>query len=76
MGKIEPGIVIISSDRRGKPKSVQPGNREWVTVIEAINAEGQAIDPFIVVAGQYYLANWYKESNLPAIWVIAITENG
>jgi hypothetical protein len=76
MGKIEPGIVITSSDRRGKPKSVQPGNREWATVIEAINAEGQAIDPFIVVAGQHHLANWYEESNLPATWVIATTENG
>ncbi|EGU86763.1 hypothetical protein FOXB_02720 [Fusarium oxysporum f. sp. conglutinans Fo5176] len=76
MGMIEPGIVVTSSERRGKPKSVQPGNREWATVIQAINAEGQAIDPFIVVAGQYHLANWYQESNLPGTWAIATTENG
>jgi hypothetical protein len=76
MGKISSGIVITSSERRGNPKSVQPGNREWTTVIQAINAEGQAIDPFIVVAGQYHLQNWYEESNLPATWVIATTENG
>jgi hypothetical protein len=76
MGKIEPGIVITSSERPGNPKSVQPGNREWATVIQAINAEGQAIDPFIVVAGEFHLQNWYKESNLPATWVIATTENG
>jgi hypothetical protein len=66
MGVISSGIVVTSSERRGRPKSVQPGNREWVTAIQAINAEGQAIDPFIVVAGQYHLANWYRESNLPA----------
>ncbi|TVY75234.1 hypothetical protein Focb16_v005541 [Fusarium oxysporum f. sp. cubense] len=76
MGKIEPGIVITSSERRGNPKSVQPGNREWATVIQAINAEGQAIDPFIVVTGEFHLQNWYEESNLPATWVIATTENG
>jgi hypothetical protein len=76
IGMIGSGIVITGAERRGKPKSVQPGNREWVTVIQAINAEGQAIDPFIVVAGQYHLANWYRESNLPATWAIATTQNG
>ncbi|CEI70977.1 hypothetical protein FVEN_g9660 [Fusarium venenatum] len=75
-GKIEPGIVITSSERRGNPKSVQPGDREWATVIQAINAEGQAIDPFIVVAGEFHLQNWYEESNIPATWVIATTKNG
>jgi len=76
MGVISSGIVITSSEKRGNPKSVQPGNREWVTAIQAINAEGRAIDPFIVVAGQYHLANWYQESNLPATWAIATTANG
>ncbi|KAM5529785.1 fot5 transposase [Fusarium oxysporum f. sp. phaseoli] len=67
MGMIGSGIVITGAERRGKPKSVQPGNREWVTVIQAINAEGWAINPFIVVAGQYHLADWYRESNSRAI---------
>jgi hypothetical protein len=62
MGVISSGIVVTSLERRGNPKSVQPGNREWATVIQAINAEGQAIDPFIVVAGEYHLQNWYEEA--------------
>ncbi|KAK7592451.1 hypothetical protein V3481_007069 [Fusarium oxysporum f. sp. vasinfectum] len=76
MGIIASGMVVTGTDRRGRPKSVQPGNREWVTVIQAINAEGWAIQPFIVVAGQYHLANWYQESNLPGDWAIATTHNG
>ncbi|SCO92408.1 related to transposase [Fusarium oxysporum] len=76
MGLIASGIVVTGAERRGRPKSVQPGNREWVTAIQAINAEGQAIDPFIVVAGQYHLANWYQDSNLPGTWAIATTANG
>jgi hypothetical protein len=76
IGVISSGIVVTSSERRGQSKSDQPGKWEWLTVIQTINAEGQAIDPFIVVAGQYHLANWYRESNLPATWVIATTENG
>ncbi|KAJ3545078.1 hypothetical protein NM208_g450 [Fusarium decemcellulare] len=76
MGMIATEMVVTGSERRSKPKSVQPGNREWITVIQAINAEGQAIQPFIIGAGQYHLANWYQESNLPGDWVIATTQNG
>lgn len=31
-------MVIISSEGRAKAKTVQPGNREWVTVIQGINS--------------------------------------
>ena len=76
MGMIASGMVVTGAERRSKPKSVQPGNREWITVIQAINAEGQAIQPFIIGAGQYHLANWYQDSNLPGDWAIATTQNG
>ncbi|RKK08368.1 hypothetical protein BFJ68_g17297 [Fusarium oxysporum] len=76
MGMIASGMVVTGAERRGRPKSVQPGNREWVTVIQCINAEGWASQPFIVVAGQYHLASWYQESNLPSDWAIATTQNG
>ena len=32
--------VVTSSDTVGRAVTVQPSNREWVTVIEAINAAG------------------------------------
>jgi hypothetical protein len=76
IGMIASGMVVIGAERRGRPKSVQPGNREWVTVIQAINAEAWAIQPFIVVTGQYHLANCYRESNLSSDWAIATTQNG
>ncbi|EGU71712.1 hypothetical protein FOXB_17779 [Fusarium oxysporum f. sp. conglutinans Fo5176] len=76
MGMIASGMVVTGSERRARPKSVQPGNREWITVIQAINAEGWAIAPFIIGAGQYHLANWYRESNLPDDWAIATSPNG
>ena len=40
-----------------------------------MNALGWAIPLFIILAGQYHLANWYKECNLPADWRIATTDN-
>jgi hypothetical protein len=55
---------------------VQPGNREWTTVIQGINAKGWAIPPFIIFKARYYLSSWYKEEDLPQDWVIAVSENG
>ncbi len=40
MGMIFPGIVVTSSEGRGKAKLAQPGNREWATVIQGVNACG------------------------------------
>ncbi|KAL2887713.1 hypothetical protein HOO65_040050 [Ceratocystis lukuohia] len=51
MGLIASGMVVTGTERRGQAKSAHPGNREWVTAIQAINAEDWAIAPFIVAAG-------------------------
>jgi hypothetical protein len=66
MGVIASSMVVTGTESRATPKKVQPGNREWVTAIESISAEGWALPPFIIVAGQYHLSSWYRESNLPA----------
>jgi hypothetical protein len=33
IGQISTGAVVTASERRGRPKAVQQGNREWTTVI-------------------------------------------
>jgi hypothetical protein len=76
MGIIFPGMVVTTSDGRSKAKLAQPGNREWATVIQGVNGSGWAIPPFIILAAQWHLANWYTECNLPANWRIATTNNG
>ena len=76
MGIISTGTVVTSAERRGRPKLAQPGNREWVTVIQGVNSQGWAIPPYIVVAGQYHLSSWYEDSALPSDWVITTTHNG
>jgi hypothetical protein len=75
MGKIMAQLVITGSERRGAPKAVQPGNREWTTVIQGINAAGWVIPPFIIFAGQHHLSAWYEE-DIPRDWAIAVSDNG
>ncbi|KFY32099.1 hypothetical protein V493_00495 [Pseudogymnoascus sp. VKM F-4281 (FW-2241)] len=75
MGIIFPGMVVTTADGCGKAKLAQPSNCEWATVIQGVNALGWAIPPFIILAAQYHLANWYEECNLPTDWCITTTEN-
>jgi hypothetical protein len=76
MGMISTGAVVTASERRGRPKTVQQGNREWTTVIQGINAIGWAIPPFIIFQGKHHLSAWYKEGSTPHDWVIGVSENG
>ena len=57
MGVISTAIVIISSDRQARAKKVQPGNREWVTVIQGVSSQGWAMPPFVIIAGKNHLAS-------------------
>jgi hypothetical protein len=47
-------VVKEPSARRMPSKATitQPGNREWVTVIQAVGADGRVIDPFVIIKGQ------------------------
>ncbi|KAL2885576.1 hypothetical protein HOO65_070038 [Ceratocystis lukuohia] len=76
MDVIESEIVVTGTARPGEARSVPLGSWEWVIVIQAINAEGRAVAPFIVVAGQYHPADSYYEGSLPGDWAIATTQNG
>lgn len=74
MGVIGTARVVTRSERAGRASIIQPGNREWVTVVEAINASGWAIPPMIIFAGKLHQTAWYKA--LPAQWTIAVSDNG
>jgi len=48
MGVIGSMKVATGSERRRRPDIIQPGDHEWVTVIQGIYAIGYAIPPFII----------------------------
>jgi hypothetical protein len=76
MGQITASMVVTNSNRKGKPKLAQPGNREWATVIQGVNSQGWTVPPFIVVKGKYHLSFWYENNALPKDWRIAVSANG
>jgi hypothetical protein len=53
--------VVTSSDTIGQATVVQPGNRDWATTIECINASGWSIPPFVILSGKLHQASWYRD---------------
>lgn len=68
--------VITQADKHSHPSLVQPGNWEWVTVIETINAAGWVLPPMIIFAGKTHHTVWFEDTNLPLNWTIAVSDNG
>ena len=76
MGVIGSMKVVADSERRSRPTTVQPGNGEWVTVIQSICAAGYATPPFIIYKGRVHISAWYEEADIPHNWKLAVSENG
>lgn len=76
MGVIGSMKVVTGSERRRKPDLVQPGDREWVTVIQSICAAGYTTPPFIIYKGRVHLSAWYEETDIPHNWKLSVSENG
>lgn len=65
MGLIATTKVVTRSEILGRPKLLQPGQREWVTAIKCINSTGFAIPPCIIFKGKVHIQGWYEELDLP-----------
>lgn len=69
-------IVVTSAERRGRSRIAQQGNRQWTIVIQAVNSQGWAVLPYIIVAGKNCLSNWYEDSPFLNNWRIVVSDNG
>jgi hypothetical protein len=76
MGVIGSMKVVTGAERRTRPTLTQPGNREWVTVIQSICAAGYATPPFIIYKGRVHISAWYEEAGIPYDWKLSVSENG
>ena len=54
-------VVVTASERRHRPLGLQPGDREWISVILGINAMGWAIPPFFIFKAKSHDQSWYDE---------------
>jgi len=76
MGVIGSMKVVTGAERRARPDLIQPGDREWVTVIQSVCAAGYATPPFIIYKGRVHISAWYEETSIPRNWKLSVSENG
>ena len=75
MGVASTAKVICGSETRDShAKSIQPGNREWITIIITINASGSILPPQIIFAGKKHQSQWF--SAIPGNYRISMSDNG
>lgn len=74
MGLTATAKVITRSEYYGRRSLLQPGNREWVTVIECTNAAGWALPPCVIFKGKVFIESWFD--GLPDDWRFEISPNG
>jgi hypothetical protein len=75
MGVISTAKVVTGAERSRRAVLVQPGNREWVTAIDCICADGQSLPPVIIFEGKMHQSTWY-DTGLPSDWAFGVSENG
>lgn len=61
MGLISTQKVVTRAEYYGRRAILQPGNREWVTTIEAISADGYSLPPCVIFKGKNFIASWFDE---------------
>jgi hypothetical protein len=76
MGLTATAKVITRAEYYGKRALLQPGNREWVTVIECICSDGYALPPYIIFKNKNTNLNLGWAHNLPSDWIFDASANG
>jgi hypothetical protein len=75
MGLVASAKVVTRAGYYGRRSVIQPGSREWVTMIEAINACGWVIPPTIILKGKRFIESWFC-IDIPDDWRLEISDSG
>jgi hypothetical protein len=74
-GAIRTAKVITAVD--GPKYHIQPGDCDWMTIIECINVAKRDIPAIVIAKGKVFQNIWFdKDSSIPEQWKIALSETG
>jgi hypothetical protein len=68
-------VVIVPRRKLETPTAIQPGNRDWVSIVECISANGYLLPPFIIFEGVRIQQSWIPD-DLDDDVVIQVSPNG
>ena len=51
-------------------------NRDYITAIETISADGYVLPPFLILKAKIQLEKWYTNTSIPSSYTIGLSETG
>jgi len=51
-------------------------NRDYITSVETISADGKVLPPLLIIQGIYHLQQWYTTTALPDDYLIGTSPSG
>ena len=70
-------VYVSKYETKKKAYMTQPGDREWVSLIETISIDGRVLPPWIIFKGKLYQKSWFQQlEKSDSKGYIATTENG
>ena len=71
------GLVVGAAELR-KAHLKEPNRGNWMTFIECISAEGEALDPLVIFRGKSVQQQWFPNESLENFqdWSFTASENG
>jgi hypothetical protein len=74
MGLTSTAKVVTRAEFYGRRSLLQPGNREWVTLIKCINASGWVLPPCVIFKGKVFVESWFE--GLLDDWRFEVSQKG
>lgn len=53
--------LVIGPANVRKVVTMDPGNREWVTILECVNAAGRVLQPLVIFKGADVQQQWFQQ---------------
>ena len=70
-------VMVSKYETKKKAYMTQPGDRDWVSLIETVSMDGRALPPWIILKGKLYQKSWFQQlEKNESRGYIATTENG
>ncbi|SOV06528.1 uncharacterized protein UDID_17501 [Ustilago sp. UG-2017a] len=69
-------IIVPRENGKNQCFRSQQGNRETITVIECIGAQGTKPPPMVIFWGKNHMQGWYCNHTAAKDWVFATSQNG
>ncbi|RYN21200.1 hypothetical protein AA0115_g9842 [Alternaria tenuissima] len=65
---------VLASTHKRKAYVKSPENREWITIVECVSADGRTLRPLVIFKGQRVLTSWFDRAILD--WLYTTSDNG